>query len=508
MSVKRLWITEKPSVAKALTAGLCAAYGTQSARMKGYHELPTGDVVVPLHGHMIEAEFIPEALRKLQPAEYFAHLPFRYPQLVYAPKPEIDPKTGKVVTRGGKPVIAEQFGVVTELMKRAREIVNAGDIDREGQLIVDELLEFCNIDPTGKTKPIWRFPLVSPREEDLAAQVKAGLTERNGDPKWVNRRLAALARQHCDMLVGANGSMAFQAASGYRYMSTGRVQTPVVCLIVDRERQIRNFKPKNYYVPVITLADGTEMRFEKRRGAEGQPGFDERGRITDEGVARQIVGMISAGLKGQVTMADRVNGKEAPPLPFSATVLFSTVAKRTGMTPKQAEKAAQGVYERHKAISYVGTDCQFLPTSLLEDARDIMATLSRSFPGQAGGADLSLRSKAWNDDKVDEHYAIVPTKDGLGPGATAEERAVYDAVSRRFMAQFYPAHEWITHRLAAVFGNDEFKATAKEVVRMGWREIEGNLEQGGPNSERSADEEGQDDQDAIEVRQGDRGVRH
>ncbi len=507
MLVKKLWVVEKPSVAVALVAGLCAAHGVQASRKKGYHELPTGDFVVPLQGHMLEAEFIPESLRKIQRAEYFAHIPFRYTDLVYGPKPEIDRKTGKAQMRGGKPVPSEQFGVVVDLLKRAKEIVNAGDIDREGQLIVDELLEYCKIDPAGTTKPVWRFALVSVREDDLCAQIKAGLTEKNGDPKWVNKRLAALARQHCDMVVGANGSMAFQAASGYAYMSTGRVQTPVLSLIVDRERQIRTFKPTNYFVPVITLSDGTEMRWEKRNGAEGQPGFDDKGRIVVEQVARQIVGMISAGLKGTVTVADKVNNSEAPPLPFSATVLCSTVAKRTGKTPKEIEAAAQKVYEKHKAISYVGTDCQFLPTSMLEDVRDIMATLSRHQPGLAGGADLALRSKAWNDGKVDEHYAIVPTKDGLGPGATDDEKAVYDAVSRRFIAQFYPNHQWITHRLSALFGADTFKATTKEVTRMGWKEVEGNLEQGGPSSERAAETEGQDDADAVEVRDTDRGGR-
>jgi DNA topoisomerase-3 len=508
MLVQKLWIVEKPSVAVALAAGLALARGVPSSKRAGYHELSTGDVVVPLQGHMLEAEFIPEALKKLQKSEYFDHLPYRYPELIYQPKGEIDRGTGKMQIRNGKPVPPAQFGIVVDLIKKAKEIVNAGDIDREGQLIVDELLEYCKVDPAGKTKPVWRFRLVSVREDDLAKQIKAGLTERNGDETWVRKRLAALTRQHCDSVVGLNGSMAYQAVTGYNQASIGRVQTPVLSLVVDREREIRNFKPKNYFVPVITLADGTEMRFEKRHGAEGQRGFDEFGRITDEQVARQIVGMIQAGLRGTITLADKVNNSEAPPLPFSATVLCSTVAKRTGKTPKQIEAAAQKVYEKHKAISYVGTDCQFLPTSLLEDARDVMTTLSRHMnKALTGGADLSLRSRAWNDDKVDEHHAIVPTKDGLGPGATEDEKAVYDAVARRYVAQFYPSHQWITHRLAAVFGKDEFKATAKEVTRMGWREVEGDLEQGGPSSERPAEGEDQAEGQAVDVRHSDGGAR-
>lgn len=489
--VATLWITEKPSAASNLVAGMMLAHqgkihvtNKSTVSKDGFTQLSNGDVVAPLIGHLIEPEFLSAEHKKLEPLKYFDVLPIVVKDFEYKPKPDTDSE-GKVRLKDGKPIPMRQYTVVVGLIKMAKKIVNAGDVDREGQLIVDELLIHAGVDPAGRDKPVMRLGLVSSREEDIRDQLSAPL-ESNGDAKWVRKRLAALARQHSDAAVGFNGSMAYQAVTGYRRMSVGRVQNVVTTLVCDRETEIENFKQKNYFVPIITMADGTEMRFFRREDAAGTPGFDDQGRIIDEAVARRMCDLIAAGIKGQITAAKKVNGSEAPPLPFSATVLASTVSKRTGMTPKQAEKAAQSLYERHKAISYVGTDCQFLPESMLNDARATMASLSRLYPQVAGGANLSLKSKAWNDKKVDEHYAIVPTGK-LPEGATADEKAVYDAVAKRYMAQFYPAHEFVTHQLAAVFGKDEFRATRKEVVRMGWKEVEGALEQGGPQSETEAD---------------------
>lgn len=495
---KKLFITEKPDAARNLVAGIVAALNVQvtnkdTQRKDGYFSLSNGDAVVPLRGHMIEPVFLTAEHKQAQRSGYFDFLPVVVKEFkVYQPKPELDKNFKPRLQADGSPIATREYRIVCDLIKRAREIVNAGDVDREGQLIVDELLLHCGVDPEGRTKPIWRLPLVSAREEDISKQVRA-LTEKNGDPKWVRRRLAAMARQIYDASFGLNASMAYQAATDYARMSVGRVQTPVINMVVERDAIIDNFVARNFYVPVVTLQDGTQLRFFRREGAEGQPGFDLEGRIIDEAIAKQMCAIISRGMPGNIKKAESRKGSEAPPMPFSATVLSSTVAKRTGMTPKDAERAAQSLYERHKAISYVGTDCQFLPTSLLADARATMMALSRLYPKVAAGASLDLRSKAWNDTKVDEHYAIIPTGT-LPNGASAEEREVFDAVSRRYMAQFYPNHEYVTHQLEAVFGKDEFRASRRETVRLGWKEVEGTLERGGPSGD-AGDVDSDDDTD-------------
>lgn len=498
--IKRLWIAEKPSAARVLAAGICAAYkltivNRDTSAKDGYIKLSDGDVVAPQIGHLIQPKFLSPEHKAAKAETFFSFLPIVVKDFEYEPRYEMS-KTGEIRMSQGRPVPIRQYSVMVNLIRSAKEIVNAGDIDKEGQLITDELLIHLGIDPEGRDKPIWRFPLVSELENDVRDQlINLRVMEKNSDKKWVWKRHAALARAHSDAAVGFNGSMAYQAASGYRRASVGRVQTPVLCLIVDREEQIKHFKPKPVYVPRVVLADGTEMVFHKRAEAIGQPGFDEEGRIIDEGVARRICSLISNGMGGKVTAAKRINGSEAPPLPFTGTILYSTVSKRTGLTPSQVEAAATSLKDKHKAISYIGTDCRFLPTSLLAKAHDTMAALSRIYPQHAGGANLELRSAAWNDDKVTEHSGIVPT--GILPvNASPEEKAVYDAVVKRYVAQFYPAHEFATSQLAAMFGQDEFRATKRETVRMGWKEIEGHLEQGGPQSS-TTDEDAASEQDAL-----------
>ncbi len=495
-ATSRLWITEKPSAAQNLIAGLARAFGTKvenraTSLKDGYFLLSNGDKVMPLLGHLLEMEFLTEEHRRASRADYFnGLLPIRRP---FATVPRLEGE-GKV----RKPV--RQYVVAKKLIADAREIVHAGDIDREGQRIVDELLEHCGVDPQGRQRPVYRLALVSAREEDIAKQV-AGLTESNGDPKWVRRGEAGLARQICDAALGFNASMAYQVVTGEPKTSVGRVKSPVLALVVDRERLIRNFRPRDYFVPRVTLVDGTVLSFHHRQGFEGQAGFDEAGRIVDEAIAKEICSRINSGLTGKVLEAQAKAGKEAPPLPFSATVLYSTVAKRTGMTPKQAEKAAQSLYERHKAISYVGTDCRYLPEAMLNDAHGVVQALSRMYTQAAGGANLALRSAAWNDAKVDEHFAIVPTGQ-LPREANEHERAVFEAVAKRYLCQFYPAYEFLSHRLAVSFGSDEFRASRQESVKLGWKEVEGNLEQGGPRARGAADQDQQADGHADEQEPG------
>lgn len=479
-TLNRLWITEKPDMARSLAAGLALTYNTSvtntsSTREDGCIRLGNGDAVAFLFGHMLENAKPDEYLTPEQlNGSYFNFLPLLPEKMIKYPKADRD-KSGKPkLDSQGKPVPPAQFNKVVRLLRQAKEIVNAGDIDREGQLIVDELLQYAEIDPEGRTKPVWRLALANPKEEEIRKLVLAGL-EKNSDPKWVRRRWAAEIRQDGDWCVGMNGSMAYQEMTGYRRMAVGRIKTPTLMLVTKRDAEIGAFKPVQYFVPIVTLRDGTQLRWERREGAEGTPGFDAKGRIIDEAVARKMVQMISSGLSGRINMAVSQSGKELPPLPFSLGTLQATAARRHGLSLQEVTKAAQSLYEKHKAITYVGTDCQFLPTSMLEQAHSTIEALSKIYPKQAMGSNLSLQSKAWNDSKIDEHFAIAPT--GKLPGnMTPAEKAVFETISRRYMAQFYPAHEFVRHQLGAIFGNDEFKAKRVEVTRQGWKEVEGKHE--------------------------------
>lgn len=491
--MKRLWLTEKPAMARALAAGLELAYGVKitnkdTATSDGCIMLSDGDRIAPLIGHMIQS-LKPQAYIKAEHlnSSYFEFLPLVPDVLLKEPVPERDPKGALKFDKSGKPIPRKQYTRVVKWIQQAKEIVNAGDTDREGQLIVDELLEDAGVDPAGATKPIWRIPLESPKAEDIAKLVKKGF-EKNGDKKWVLKRLAASSRSTVDWCLGMSCSMAWQEITGRRTLSIGRVITTILGMVVARDESIDNFKPIQYFVPVITLADGTDMRWESREGAEGAPGFDSEGRIISREVAKAIVDRIARGLSGTINLAEIERKKQLAPLPFSLGTLQSTASSRHGMTLEEVSAAAQSLYQK-QSITYIGTDCQFLPTSMLEQAQDTMANLSKLYGKLANGANMDLRSKAWNDAKTQEeaHSGIIPT--GTLPSGTNEhEKAVFETISKRYMAQFYPAHEFVRHHLGAVFGTDNFKSVRKEVTVNGWKDVEGSSESEQDAEDTSAEE--------------------
>lgn len=472
--INRLWIPEKPSVAKNLVSALEAVgakvVNRSSAGKDGFTRHSNGDVVCSVFGHMLSMLPPSHYLTKEQNSDPISALPLIPETFKFEPKPELT-KDKKTMMRSGKPVPSARFVLLEKLIKQAGELVNACDIDREGQLIFDELLEFVGVDPYSSN--VYRAVLISNTPEALHKTITE--LEPNKAPKWRLRSDAAQTRQKLDWLLGMNASMAYQSVTGIRTMSVGRVQTPVLGMVVRRDLEIENFKPQTYYVPVVIMSDGTRLRWEKRHGAEGQSGFDPNGRIIDKGLAQAIVDAISNGKSGEVQVAESKERSSAPPLPFSMGTLQSHVARRHGLTVAEVTKAAQNLYEKHKAITYVGTDCQYLPEDMHGDAAGLLESLSKSkgYKELAVGANPQLRSRAFNDKKVDEHFAIIPTSILPPSDINAAERAVYDAVSRRYMAQFYPNYKSLTASLHVAFGNDEFRASAKKDLERGWKIAEG-----------------------------------
>lgn len=473
-----VWIAEKPSAAKDLAVGLCHAWGLKSSGKDGYIELSNGDVVLPLAGHLLEtarpAEYLDEksaeAERGYRFDEYRKFLPILPRKLIKRPRremPDAKPKKGASRKPGA---IVRPYKTAESLLKRAKRIVNAGDIDREGQLIVDELLEHLGIDPYGAN--VLRFGIASNLPDDIASAAKGGL-DRNGDERWKRACEAAATRQYLDWVWGINLSMVGQVRHRNPRIAAGRVQTPVLALVDERCREIENFKPTDYFVPVIVLADGTIMRWKARPGSEGQPGFDRQGRIVSEALALSIVDRIKRGLPGEVTKAEVTQHAQKPPLGYSLSALQAAASKELGITLEQAGEAAKNLYQTHKAISYIGTDCKYLPESMHADAPRILQALSAVAEKASRGADATLKSPIFNDAKLDEHYAIVPTGN-IPRGLGEAEQGVYMMVVRRFIAQFYPDYVYRRHRLEARFGEDEFAASERQDMRLGWREVDGH----------------------------------
>ena len=463
LKIETLWIPEKPSVAKELTAALVrlkkAKIENSASVMKdGYYALSSGDYVCSVFGHMLQMLPPSRYFTKEQNSDPMPHLPLIPDVFKFEPTPERT-REGKIQMKGGKTVVSQRFTVLEKLIKQANSIVNACDIDREGQLIFDELLQYIGRDPADPR--IMRTSIVSMTPEALDKAAKE--LDKNGDRKWLHRGQAAATRQKMDWLLGMNASMAYQVVTGIRTMSVGRVQTPVLAMVVKRDLEIENFKSIDFFVPVVIMPDGTKFRWDKRHGSDGQPGFDPNGRIIDESLAQAIVEQIRKGLTGTVMASDQGEKTESPPLPFSM-----------GSLQSEATKAAQNLYEKHKAITYVGTDCRYMPEAMHDAAPGIINSLSAQFASQAQGANPKIKSKAFNDKKIDEHFAIVPT--GTMPQLGASDRAekgVFETICKRYLAQFYPDSRTATASTVIVFGQDEFKATASKVIQLGWKAIEG-----------------------------------
>lgn len=503
----KVWITEKPSAAKDLAEGLCLAFKAKSERKSnGLIELSNGDVVLPLAGHVLSTTrpntYLSKAHAEIHDTRDYARfrefLPLCPIKLTKEPRHEVDSRgkdTGKLFA---------PYVLAAKVLKNAKQIVNAGDIDREGQLIVDELLLYLGIDPYGPN--IMRFGTTSNRREDIADALKLPL-DRNGDDKWRLRCDAAQTRQYLDYTWGMTHSMVAQAIvaqsaqqkPGSAAVSVGRVQTPVLAIVNDRDMQIKNFVPVRYYIPVVTLKDGTKMRWFKREGCEGQPGFDLQGRLIDGAVARQIVARINGGAPWHVSKSESVKRSEKPPLPFSMGTLQATAARELGMTLDEVQDVAKALYGKHKAISYIGTDCKFLPESMHGDAPNILRALGTVFPKAAPGADHAIVSQAFNDAKLDEHYAIVPTGQ-LPSGASADEMGVFRIISKRFIAQFYPDSVSEVSKIEGISGQDHFQCTESTMLRLGWKEVEGQAEgESGFNSGAQNDEAERDQYAAGEA---------
>lgn len=469
-----LILAEKPSVARDIAAFLASRQGGKYQSEDGAYVLPNGDKVSYTVGHIIAMEMPDAYLTKEQNmADPLTYLPIVVDKYKFRPRYKMN-KDGTPAMRGDKPVIDPHFTIVEKLLKKADIIVNAGDVGREGQLIMDELFSYVGIDPNAPH--IKRVHMVDPSPEGLKKSWDA--MELNQLPKWRNVGIAGQCRMEADWDIGMNASRAYQSFLKDRRIALGRVKTPVLNIVSMRCELIETFKSVEYFVPVVTMKDGLVMRWQARKGAEGTPGFDTEGRIISKVVADQIVAKINAGVQGLVVRSESNDKAVKPPLPFSLVKLQSEASKRLGITVAEVTKAAQSLYEKHKLITYVGTECEYLPETMLQEARNIMEGLSPMYNKLMSSANSSKHPRSYSDKGMDgeEHHAIIPK--GVLPNGqlTEEERGVFDIITRRFAAQFYPDYVYSAFAVGVDFEADQFSANAKEVLQPGWKDAEGITE--------------------------------
>lgn len=477
----RVYLTEKPSVARAVAEYL----GASGKKAEGFIPLRNGDVVTWNIGHMLEQAEPDAYLPADKRGRFFdaSSLPIIPQPWLKVPKPERDAR-GRPKLRDGQPVVMAQYRVVIDLLRKASIIVNCGDIDREGQYLADEMIEAAGFPPDGSRKPVERVEVAALDARSLERVFKAP-RRSNGDAVYVRRRQAGECRAKADWLVGMNGSRAYSSAARAT-VPVGRVRTAVVELVIQRDLAIEQFRPVQFYVPVVTLPGGYEVAWtEREEGAADRRGLDEQGRIVDRRVAEAIVQRLLGGQALTVSRCEQQDKRQPPPLPHSLSAITSQMSARHGMTAKAVAAACQSLYERHKAISYIGTDCRYLPLSQHAEAPAVLAGLSGRYTSLMQRVSAARKYACWNDEKVSAHHAIIPT--GVTPGQLgADEAKVYEAIARRYLAQFYPEYRYSVLLIEAEALGDRFVGRRKETADPGWHVAEGSEP---PQTEEKEEEE-------------------
>lgn len=465
----RLYIAEKPSMGREIAAVLPGPV----RKGNGFIETGAGTVTW-LFGHV---------LRQAEPQEYDA----KY-KVWRAEDLPIIPEHWKLMVSESS---AKQFAVVKQLISQADEIVHAGDPDREGQLLVDEVLEYV-----GCNKPVQRILLNALDEKSI----REAIDQLKPNAQFFNLRQSALGRARADWLIGMNLSRAYTMAaqrSGHRklVLPIGRVKTPTLALVVRREREIENFKPVDYF-NIKAVFQHTNGQFQAQwKPNEMQQGLDSEGRLVDKQIAEAKLKFLGQEpLTGMISGYSKAKKQEAQRLPFSLSTLQVLAGRRFGYEPQQVLDTAQALYER-KLTTYPRSDCEYLPTNQFKDSQSILTNLQGcgddTLANWAKGADGKIKSRAWNDKKISAHHAIIPTRVKADLSKmNAVERNIYFLIAQAYMAQFYPVHTYYQTKVEVAYKEELFTASGRTEIDLGWKALYTSKK----NNE-ADNEEGQDKED-------------
>ncbi|MDB5983691.1 MAG: topoisomerase [Pseudomonas sp.] len=439
----QLYLCEKPSQAKDIAKVLGA-----SRRGDGCW-VGSNVTVTWCIGHLLEAA---------PPDAYDA----RYKRWVLADLPIIPGKWKMLV----KPKTASQFKAVKRLLGEAQELVIATDADREGEMIARELLEHCRY--RGPVQRLWLSALDDASIRKALAALKPGA-------ETFSLYHSALGRSRADWLIGMNMSRLFTLLgrqSGYQgVLPVGRVQTPTLRLVVDRDRSIADFVPVPYWaIDVQLLSEGTSFT---AQWCPPEDSCDDQGRCLNPALAKDAAAALGTAQSARVVKLRTERIREAAPLLFDLGTLQEVCSKKLGLGAQETLDIAQSLYETYKVITYPRSDCGYLPLSQHGEAPAILAGLGRADPGLAEllkHVDPQRRSRAWNDAKVSAHHGIIPTTAVVDLGRLAsKQRAVYTLIRARYLAQFLPNHEYDRTQADFDCAGQALKAVGKCIVEPGWK---------------------------------------
>ncbi|WP_414499715.1 MULTISPECIES: DNA topoisomerase III [unclassified Zymobacter] len=464
-----LYIAEKPSVGRAVADVLPKPH----QKGDGFIRVANGDVVTWCIGHLLE-QAEPEAYDpayKKWKKEHLPIVPVEWKQHV------------KSQTR-------KQFNTVKKLIKEADQLVNMGDPDRVGQILVDEVINYSGI---GKTK---REATLRCLVNDMnPAAIKKALNNLRKNTEFIPLATSALARARADWLYGINMTrlctLLGQSAGYNGVLSIGRVQTPVLGLVVHRDREIEHFVSKPFYEVLVTLrtAAGESFIAKWKPSAACQPYMDDEKRMLSRKLAEFVLAKVK-GKEGLIKVVTRDRKQQAAPLPYNLSALQIDASKRFNLNAQKTLDICQQLYERHKLITYPRSDCRYLPKDHYHERQTVTQSIAQTATTLAKAvqnANLSLKSKAWNDAKISAHHAIIPTSRAMAAERlTQDESNVYALIARQYLMQFYPPFEYAEHQIDSEIEGGLFIARQTSVIAEGWKALLPPQKPAGQNSEARA----------------------
>lgn len=345
--------------------------------------------------------------------------------------------------------VKKQFGIIERLVSNADEVINCGDAGQEGELIQRWVLS-----KAGNNKPLKRLWISSLTEE----AIKEGFDHLRDGHEFDNLYAAGSARAIGDWLLGMNATRLYTLKYGQnkQVLSIGRVQTPTLSLIVTRQLEIDNFKPEPYW----------ELKTKYREAIFSAAS----GRFSSQEEASAKLSEI-IGHEFYIVSYDKKTGSEAPLRLFDLTSLQVDCNRKYGFTAEETLRLIQSLYEK-KLTTYPRVDTTYLPEDIYPKVPGILAKLTpyQEFITPLLAAKIKKSSKIFDDKKITDHHAIIPTGI-LSNSLTPEERKVYDMVARRFISAFYPDCKVSNVTVIGEVREVEFKATGKQILEPGWRVV-------------------------------------
>ncbi|HEH3808437.1 MULTISPECIES: DNA topoisomerase 3 [Campylobacter] len=442
----RLFIAEKPELGKAIAEGLDGNYKSG----EGY--IQKGDNIVTwAFGHILELAK-PEEYDEKYKLWKLEDLPLPIKEFKYLPKKESK----------------KQLKIICDLIHsdKITSIVNCGDADDEGQILVDEIIQYSKT-----SKPVFRVLIndLTPK----AVKEEIAKIKPNADFKGMSER--GFARSQADWIVGINLTRAYTIMArknGYEgILSVGRVQTPILALIVNRDKEFENFKSINYY-SLLGDFNINNNTIKARLKTEDK--------ILDENLAKEI--KESCENQNAKINLKIENKKEYPPLPYNLLVLQAECAKLFGFSPDKTLEITQNLREKHKAITYNRSDCQYLPETMFEQAPNILNIIKENLNSNdeiqalIASSDLTIKSKAFNDANISAHYGIIPTQNKISSQLTQDELVVYNLIAKRFIIQFFHPREYQTTTINLEVSQRIFTATQNKTTKSGFRSLWQNID--------------------------------